>query len=130
MLEEPEPLAEISTPTGAEQAWALTEALLRDLHRAVNADGARLAIVRVPDLQSLEPVAPSPGRPADHPGTRLAQLSERLAIPYLDLYPAFSASTPIPATGLYWPEDEHWNSAGHRLAAEEIRRWLTEALIP
>jgi hypothetical protein len=39
----------------------------------------------------------------------------------LDLLPAFKA---VPNT--YRPRNTHWNALGNRLAAEAIRRWLTD----
>jgi SGNH hydrolase-like domain, acetyltransferase AlgX len=55
----------------------------------------------------------------DGPQRRLLELFSESGVPCLDLLPAFLG---VPDT--YAPYDTHWNSAGNRLAAREIGRWL------
>jgi lysophospholipase L1-like esterase len=72
-----------------------------------------------------------PIRAADIRANRLVQnelLREFCAgagIPFLDLTPALEQAA---ASGrpVYFPDDAHWNAAGHQIAAEELARFLAE----
>jgi len=56
----------------------------------------------------------------------LAQITDELDIPLIDLLPTFKAWA---GRGdlLYYPFDTHWNSTGRQAAAERIADWLANA---
>lgn len=123
---EPESCDVAEARAETDHGWTLTEALLRELDRLVRSDGARLAIVHVAAVHSLGLLPLPPDCPSPRVSARLGQVAERWGIHYLDLAPAFASTFAAEPGPLYWPEDEHWNSAGHELAAKTVFAWLTE----
>ncbi|OGT26150.1 MAG: hypothetical protein A2Z17_07860 [Gammaproteobacteria bacterium RBG_16_66_13] len=119
---EPDPAYRIPPPEEVEYGWSVTSALLEELDRQLRADGAVLAVVHVPEAESLRPENTVPGYSMDQVRVRLQELAERIGIAYVDLAPGFRREGA--ATPLYWPADGHWNSAGHSLAARLIFEWL------
>lgn len=109
------------------------EVLIR-LHRSVQAQGARLFVVLVPDefQVSDEVLARIVERydldPAQLdltlPQRRLMQLCEQQAIGCLDLLPVLRAAP----ERVYRLSDTHWNLAGNRRAARAMGRALAEHL--
>jgi hypothetical protein len=92
-----------------------------------------LVVVLIPEETQLDPelqAALPPTYLISREGTMDFQQPNRIlggrldvaGIPYLDLYPAFAAATPIQR--LYKPFDTHWNIAGNCLAAEQIADFL------
>lgn len=123
----PDPVYRVPPPADIEAAWDLTAALLKDLRDAVAEDGARLILVEVPDVHSLGELHPQPGYSMDQVSARLGRVTSDLAVPFLDLRPAFVSQVERdPSTTFYWPSDEHWNSAVHRLAAMILAEQLTQ----
>ena len=71
-----------------------------------------------------------PGPPADEPAAPRNLLLDRLrtrasaaGIPVLDLGAEIRRRGLTP-DAVRWPNDDHWNAAGHRLAAEMLLDWL------
>lgn len=56
-----------------------------------------------------------------NPQKRLKQMLDAEKIPYLDLLPAFRTL----GKRAYFEEDGHWNALGHKIAAEELAKWIT-----
>ena len=55
---------------------------------------------------------------------RLKNISKELNLPLLDLYPIFSQRGG--AALARWKHDGHWNSTGHRWAAQALIDFLAE----
>ncbi len=98
--------------------------------------GTKLAIVIVPpkedlhlynrDVQTLRTVYRLDVSDYDFtkPNRIITEFAAENRIPVLDLLPSFIEATK--SKRLYWYHDGHWNAEGHRLAAEEIYRFLLE----
>jgi lysophospholipase L1-like esterase len=119
-----------------QRGWTLTEEALLDAQALAASQGAQLVLLFVPTrehafwpyLQALMP---------NKDVTQLDQVDGRLAgfaaehdIPYFSLLPAFRRAA-LDGRMVYFPNDGHWNSEGHQLAADEIAVFLEQAgLIP
>jgi hypothetical protein len=121
------------------EAWRVTEALVRELRREVEARGAKFAVVvnngpwahyddRWRYMTMRHPIArdtwdrTKPTRMID------AFLSSQ-HIPFVDLYDAFEREKS--RTPLYFKFDPHWRPAGHQLAAQTVAAFLhAERLVP
>lgn len=116
-----------------ERAWELTAHLLARMAAAVSEQGARFAIVCLPeDFQSQDRLWQQVEQSAEHllrdaPNRMLAAALPD-GVPYLDLLPAFLAAQD---EVLYYEKDHHFNPAGQTFAAGQIAAFLTaEGLIP
>ena len=121
-------------PEEIERAWAKTEAILDALRAATAAAGARLAVVYVPSRLEVDERAweltrilyDVSDKDWDRHGVaaRLEKAGRRSGFPVLDLTaPLAHASGRL--GGPYLTYDEHWNAMGHRIAADEVARFLT-----
>lgn len=116
------------------RGWQLTEGLLAALRDRAAAAGVPLVVVGAPDWLALDLDAwtrrlgdsrASSGRyRPDSPNARLGEISARLGLPYLDLYPLLNARAG--GEPLYFPIDTHWTPAGHAVVAEAVERQLHE----
>lgn len=99
---------------------------LRDLQQRIEADGkTRFVVMAVPDKSSA--YCPYFKQNPDKP-VRCESVIAHLAVPGLnllrldqDIASALEAGT----VDVYLPNDTHWGSAGARIAAESLYRWLT-----
>lgn len=123
-------------------AWALTEALIEEIHRETEAHGARFLTVVVsagiqvhplPEVRkSFEEALGVPD--LFYPDRRLVALGEREGFPVLDLPPRFQEYAE--RTGQYlhgFAEQDHlgrghWNRLGHQLASASIAEELCRQL--
>lgn len=55
-----------------------------------------------------------------NPQKRLKQMFDEEKIPYIDLLPAFRSIN----QKAYFDTDGHWNALGHKIAAEELSKWI------
>lgn len=118
-----------------ESGWEKTEAILHRLGRVVHDHGARLLLVYVPNRMEVNDRAwqLSQIKYAMDEATwdrglvllRLQQITSAAGIPVLDLTPALRKADGL-LSGPYYVEDGHWNALGHRVAAQEVRRFLFE----
>jgi lysophospholipase L1-like esterase len=128
------------TPLDApwQDAWTVTEALLAELKRQVEEDGAELRVVVIPAQLQVEPAVwqhilrTFPAMQGlewdvDQPNRMLAAVLQRQGTPYLDLLPIFRAWD---GPSLFFPIDGHWNERGHRLAGEALFDWLQDDIPP
>ena len=134
--------------------WAATRRAYREMNRLAAAQGTRLAVVFVPSkAQVYLPLAQSSFtrpeleravafslRDVPHPPEAARILEHRLAlnglmrdfcasegIPFRDLTGDLQARLAT-GTGVYFPDDSHWNAAGHETAADAIADWLRTGL--
>ena len=120
-------------PTAEDQLrWTRVEAWLHRLIRDCRHRQVPVAFLLIPDefqvhAQLRDKAMPLRGwKDADLdlllPQKRLAAFCHDCQVPCLDLYPALTAFGPA----AYLPNDGHFSTAGHRLAAQEVGRWLIE----
>jgi lysophospholipase L1-like esterase len=121
-----------------EEAWALTEALIRRLEKEVQTRGGRLAVILVNAPEQVYPdrwaaISTAMAQSQDHswdpqgPNRRLAAILNGAGILYLDTLPIFQEAAAGPeASPLYFRYDFHWSPAGHGLAAEAVETFLRE----
>lgn len=94
---------------------------LRRLNELAQAHGFRVLVVTYPIPYALEKRFPYSSYPAT-----FAELARREAFPVIDLYEPYR-SVYHGHTSLFIPYDgDHPNAEGHRIAAEEIARYLME----
>jgi hypothetical protein len=118
-----------SKRTDWEDAWKMTELLLKAFDREVRADGGKFRLVVLPDLVSSETGG---GLQASKRHNRIIALASTLRLDYLDLSPIWlemiRKNEFVPAD-LVLPCDGHWNERGNRIAAEVFARWLEPQVI-
>lgn len=118
-------------------AWARTEALLAQMHREETRRGARFGVVT---LSNATQVAPDPGARAAYaeqlgvpdlryPDRRIAEAGQRDGYRVLTLVDPLADWAEANDTHLHGFENTamdtgHWNATGHRVAGEELGRWL------
>ncbi|MGQ9793097.1 MAG: alginate O-acetyltransferase AlgX-related protein [Anaerolineae bacterium] len=123
-----------------QEAWALTEAIIRRLATEVDTHGGQLAVVVIgaPDQVYPErweatlqryPQMADQEYDLDLPNRRIAQILKKARIPYFDLLPVFrAAAAQSDVLPLYFLRDGHWTSAGHRLAAGTLSHFVADLL--
>ena len=121
-----------------DEAWELTDALIRRLDEEVETQGAQLVVVTVsapeqvyPDLWAATFVSDSQIQDKhwdpEAPNRRLAAILDEADIPHLDLMPIFRDAAARPEMPhLYFRHDFHWSAAGHALAAQAVESFLNE----
>ncbi len=118
-----------------DQAWEEHLTNLRRLKSAVEAVGATMLVVMIPNGYQVYEFL----RPQDHsleweyPNKRLAEFFQREDIAFLDLLPELRRHSrhdgkPVldAQEDLYWPQDGHMNVKGNRLAGLLIGRQVLE----
>ncbi len=123
-------------PPFVEESWSMTARLIRQLRDDVTADGARLALVYVPDrieiadrswrLACLRYGWTSSSAELGAVRARVARISSELGLPLVDLHDGLRRIDRGVLGGPYFPNGIHWNAAGHRAAAETIAQALLD----
>ena len=109
---------EPSTPPDYwESGWETMEVVVKRLKEDVEKRGGELVVVSIPASRIDLGCSSSPY------SERMNSLCTREGIAHIDLLPGFSQSASSP----YFRRDGHWNSEGHRLAAEIIHDELLKA---
>jgi hypothetical protein len=117
-----------------EDAWAKTAAILAAADRDARSLGAHLLVVHVPSrleiddrtwrlsrhLYGWDEAGWDRGRVAQ----RLKEIGAQAGIPVLDLTGALRRANEGGGERSYFTYDGHWSPAGHRVAAEEVQRFL------
>lgn len=137
-------LFELSThreSAGVQHAWRVMDTMLGTLAAESSARGQRFGVVIIPGRWSVHPeewtaILADRGQPnddrwtPDRPVRRLAQLAANRGIPALNLLPAMRARA-VEGERLYFHRDIHWNEAGHRVASDEVARFVqSNGLLP
>ena len=119
-----------------EDAWAKTAAILAALDGEARSRGARLLIVHVPSrleiddrtwrlsrrLYGWSATGWDPGQVA----RRLEDIGAQAGIPVLDLTEPLRRASKGWGGEPYFTYDGHWTVRGHRVAAGEVQRFLTD----
>lgn len=114
-----------------DRAWDVTARILARLARDVRGAGAELVVFSVPSVYESEASLPDAEsydltcRDAPPGYARLREILAGLAVPYIDLLPAFQHHARELSEPLF-AGDSHWNAAGHALAAAQVARGLAE----
>jgi len=115
------------------EAFDLTGEIVLKLRDAVEQHGSRFAVVSLTNVDQVEPERQERLNQRyglldyDQPERIVEQLATSHGIPFLKLVPAFLAyylKTGEHLHGFDERHEGHWNSSGHKLAAEEIARFL------
>lgn len=124
-------------PSWAEPAWVVFGALVGALKHEVEARGARLAIVYIPnpmevsarsrDLTRLAYGMKDEEWDVERVGRRLGKIAARERVALVDLTSALRAADGR-TSGPYLVIDGHWNELGHATAAAELERSLGDLL--
>jgi|GEM_PF-4491235 len=110
------------TSSGAIEGWNRVENALGRLADLSRVYHFKVLVAAFPTLSSIEESHPS----SSYPST-LRLISARLGINFIDLQPAFRRNY-RGRTSLFLPYDpDHPNSTGHRIAAEEVARFLVQS---
>jgi hypothetical protein len=128
-----------ATPTpDLERALAATRQAFQDLRHWCDAHGARVLVVAIPAEQQVSDVARQRwlerfGLDAGEldftlPNRRLAALAAEAGLPLFDLTPGFAARVAAGAE-LHLHSDNHWNIAGHAVAASLLAEPILETLV-
>ena len=132
-------------PQAWKDAWTFSENYLMALRDEIAADGARLALIVIPDHFATNSewrgelmFGGGSGIPDDfdprHPARRLTAIAQRLGLPVLDLFPALAAYRErfdLPYPRFSYRCDGHWNPLTHDLVAHEVALFLArEGLLP
>lgn len=114
-----------------EKVYDLTKQLLARMRDSCRAQGAQFAIALFPGKTQIVPElfneqlrgfnVKAEDYAADKPNRKLREICKELDIPVVDLYEAFRARA---NERLYYEVDGHWTADGHRVAAEELRRFV------
>jgi hypothetical protein len=107
----------------------ITEALLNEIQCLCEKMGAKLLVVLIPERQEVRPHDPIP--PFHPRAYKCAQeICEQNGFTHLDLRPLL-AQCEQRGRKVYFDADYHWNTFGHRMAAEAIHRKIMEdGLLP
>lgn len=122
-----------------ERAWAITEETLRRFRADVEADGAAFVLVVLSDPIQLfdDPagalrddlgLAVPEGFDPFYPADRLARFCREEGFRCLDLahyFARYRAAHHLTYPYFSFPRDGHWDTPGHRVAADTLRRFLT-----
>jgi hypothetical protein len=117
-----------------ESAWVKTAALLDALVRETSSQGARMLVVHVPNRMEVDDRAWELTKVAYELGDE--EWDRRAVVRRLEAMGAASGFPVVDLTGplrqaeggflgrTYFRDDEHWTARGHRVAAEEVHRYL------
>jgi hypothetical protein len=119
-----------------EDAWAKTAAILGEVARATQARGARLLVIHVPSRMEVDDQTwrlsrqlygwDEAGWDRGRVAQRLKDVSAQAGIPVLDLTEPLRRASEGWGDKPYFTYDGHWTALGHRIAAEEVQRFLAE----
>jgi hypothetical protein len=123
----------------AEAKWLAVRRVLTDVTRYLQEKGIRVAMVYSPCPHQHDPMVGTLRkavgveisdewlRNRSEFEQRIAGLTDQLGVPFLSLTDIFREASAKHPSGYNYGLDEHWNAAGHRLAAEAIINWMGRA---
>ncbi|MAT99379.1 MAG: hypothetical protein CL608_19745 [Anaerolineaceae bacterium] len=112
-----------------ENAWNVTEALILELEKEVEANGAQLAVLVIPAAPQIVP--PQEGKEwyCDVPNDQLAAFLDEAGIPYLDMLPTFREEALAGNGPYYFEKDFHMNALGHELTSDLLYQFVDETFV-
>ncbi len=112
-----------------ENAWNVTEAIILELEKEVEANGAQLAVLIIPAAPQIVPPQEGEEWYCDVPNDQLTAFLDEAGIPYLDMLPAFRQEVLAGNGPYYFERDFHMNALGHDLTSELLYQFVDETLI-
>jgi len=118
-----------------EEAWELTDAILRELARRVEETGARFAVAYVPSQMEVDDRSWELTRlrfglnetwDRGFVLKRVQEIGRSAGFPVLDLTPSLVAAGGGGRARVYFPVDGHWNARGHAAVAQALEAFLRE----
>jgi lysophospholipase L1-like esterase len=109
-----------------EAGWKLTQALVLELKKEVEASGAELVVALMPDPRQFVATGSGAAQNVAKWNVRFMQLCADSGLRCLDLYPIFrDAVGRDKSNALFYPHDGHPNAEGHRQISDALYRFLT-----
>ena len=112
-----------------ENAWNVTEALILELNKEVEDNGAQLAVLIIPAAPQIVPPAEGEEWYCDVPNDRLTAFLDDNSIPYLDMLPDFREEALAGNGPYYFERDFHMNNMGHDLASDLLYEFVDETFV-
>lgn len=112
-----------------ENAWDVTEAIILELNREVEANEAQLAVLIIPAAPQIVPPAEGAEWYCDAPNDQLTAFLAEAGIPYLDLLPAFREEALAGNGPYYFEKDFHMNVLGHELTSDLLHQFVDETFV-
>ena len=112
-----------------ENAWNVTEALILELNKEVEDNGAQLAVLIIPAAPQIVPPAEGEEWYCDVPNDRLTAFLDENSIPYLDMLPDFREEALAGNGPYYFERDFHMNNLGHDLASDLLYEFVDETFV-
>ena len=110
-----------------ENAWNVTEALILEMQKEVEANGAEFAVLVIPAApQLVPPQGDGEEWYCDVPNDRLTAFLDSAGIPYLDMLPQFREEALAGNGPYYFERDFHMNELGHDLASDLLYQFVNE----
>lgn len=103
------------------EAWANTEALLKEARDLCRSKGAELLVVSFCGAHEVSG-DPPPGMDFDLPAARVKAMCERLGVPFYDTTPVIRAAAK--EGSVTYQHDGHWNERGHAAAAKGTAEFI------
>lgn len=104
-----------------EKQWQEVEQELLKIKSISSNINSKLLLLHIPHLG---PFYEDSKWELSYPGTRLADFSNKNGIRFLDLYPALYSESRMET--LYWPVDNHPNSKGYQLIANQLFNYISK----
>lgn len=112
-----------------ENAWNVTEALILELEKEVEANGAHLAVLIIPAAPQIVPPQEGEEWYCDVPNDQLTTFLDEAGIPYLDMLPAFREEALAGNGPYYFEKDFHMNALGHDLTSDMLYQFVDETFV-
>ncbi len=112
-----------------ENAWDVTEALILELEKEVDANGAQLAVLIIPAAPQIVPPQEGEVWYCDVPNDQLTAFLDEAGIPYLDMLPAFREEALAGNGPYYFEKDFHMTALGHDLTSDLLYQFVDESFV-
>jgi len=116
-------------PPIIENAWNVTEAIILELEKEVEANGAQLAVLIIPAAPQIVPPEEGNEWYCDVPNNQLTAFLDEAGIPYLDMLPAFREEVLAGNGPYYFEKDFHMNTLGHDLTSDLLYQFVDETFV-
>lgn len=110
-----------------ENAWAVTQALVLELQKEVEANGAQFAVLIIPAAPQIVPPEGNGEWYCDAPNEELTAFLDEAGIPYLDMLPTFREEAMDGGGPYYFERDFHMTSLGHDLTSDLLYQFVDES---